>query len=91
MMSISLATSASIFHELKAKGYLDNRNFFTAPAASIRAAFLANRNGFRVMNELTLLQQQFVFDQIDVCRADHELFSDYSALATEMMLSQSCP
>lgn len=86
---ISLAKSAALFNELKSKGYLDIRNYFTGFSDVLVNAYTANPASFPELNSLTLLQKLFVVEQIDLSVSDHQMYSDYNR-ATLRFLNYLC-
>lgn len=86
---ISLAKSAAIFNELKAKGYLDAKNYFIGFSGPFVTAFQANPASFPEINSLTILQRLTVVEQIDLAITDHQMYSDYNR-ATLRFLNRQC-
>ena len=86
---IDLSKSAAIFNELKAKGFLDSRNYFKGYSDAFITAYQANPASFPEINSLTLLQKQTVVAQINLAVADHHIYSDYNR-ATLKFLNTQC-
>lgn len=85
---ITLAKSAAVFNELKSKGYLSNRNYFTGFSDVLVNAYTANPTAFPELNSLTALQKLFVVEQIDLSVSDHQMYSDYNKAALKFFNSQ---
>ncbi len=75
---IPLAKSAAVFNELKLKGYLNKRNYFTGFSDSLVTAYQADPAAFPELNSLTPVQKLFVVEQIDLSVSDHQMYSDYN-------------
>lgn len=86
---ITLAKSAAVFNELKAKGYINNKNYFVGFSDALVTAFQANPAGFPEFNSLTVLQKLFVVEQVDLSVSDHQMYSDYNK-ATLKFLNTQC-
>lgn len=86
---ITLAKSASLFNELKAKGYLTNKNYFIGFSDVLTTAYQANPTSFPELNSLTVLQKLTVVEQIDLAVSDHQMYSDYNR-ATLKFLNTQC-
>lgn len=86
---ISLAKSAALVAELKAKGYLDSRNYFIGFSSALSTAYQANPASFPELNSLTILQKLTYMEQLDLAIADHQMFSDYNR-ATVKFLNTQC-
>jgi hypothetical protein len=86
---ISIAKSIAVFNELKAKGYLNNRNYFNGFSDVLVNAYNANPTSFPELNSLTVLQKLFVVEQIDLSVSDHQMYSDYNK-ATLKFLNTQC-
>lgn len=85
---ITLAQSAAVFNELKAKGFLDSRNYFIGFSSSFTNAFLANPASFPAFSSISLLLRPFIIQQIDLAVADHQLYSDYNRASLKFLNSQ---
>lgn len=85
---ITLAQSAAVFNELKAKGYLNGKNYFIGFSGTLTTAFQANPSAFPAINALNLFQRAFVIQQIDLAVADHQLYSDYNRASLRFLNSQ---
>ena len=86
---ITIAKSAALFNELKAKGYLTNKNYFIGFSDVLVNAYTANPTSFPELNSLTVLQKLFVVEQIDLSVSDHQMYSDYNK-ATLKFLNTQC-
>lgn len=86
---ITIAQSISVFNELKAKGYIDARNYFIGFANGLTTAYTNNPTSFPVINGLTATQRSFVLAQIDLCVSDHQMYSDFNR-ATLKFLTMQC-
>ena len=86
---ITLAKSAAVFNELKAKGFLSSRNYFIGFSDALTTAYQANPTAFPELNSLTVLQKLSVVEQIDLAVADHQMYSDYNR-ATLKFLNTQC-
>ncbi len=86
---ITLAKSASLFNELKSKGFLNSRNYFLGFSDALTTAYQANPTSFPELNSLTALQKLTVIEQIDLAVADHQMYSDYNR-ATLRFLNTQC-
>lgn len=86
---ITLAKSAALFNELKAKGYLTNKNYFIGFSDALTTAYQANPTSFPELNSLTVLQKLTVIEQIDLAVSDHQMYSDYNR-ATLKFLNTQC-
>jgi len=87
--TISLSKSASLFSELKAKGYLDSRNYFIGFSDALSTAYQANPTAFPELNSLTLGQKLTYMEEIDHSVSDHQMYSDYNR-ATLKFLNTQC-
>lgn len=85
---ITISKSASVFNELKTKGYLNNRNYFIGFSDILVNAYTANPASFPELNSLTTLQKLFVVEQIDLSVADHQMYSDYNKAALKFFNTQ---
>jgi hypothetical protein len=85
---ISIAKSAAVFTELKAKGYLNNKNYFIGFSDILVSAYQANPTSFPEINSLTVLQKLFVVEQIDLSVSDHQMYSDYNRATLKFLNSQ---
>ncbi|HLZ86299.1 MAG TPA: hypothetical protein VKQ52_03615 [Puia sp.] len=74
---ISLSLSTSIYQELVANHWLDNRNYLTAPGDTISVRIQANPSAYPVTSALTAPQFQFYTDELDCMYAAHKFYSDY--------------
>ena len=86
---ITVAKSNSIYNELKYKGFLNNKNYFTGFSDALTTACQANPASFPELNSLTVLQKLPVIEQIDLAIADHQMYSDYNR-ATLKFLNTQC-
>lgn len=85
---ITIAKSASIFNELKSKGYLNAKNYFIGFSDALSAAYQASPTSFPELNSLTGLQKLFVIEQIDLSVSDHQMYSDYNKATLKFLNSQ---
>ncbi len=85
---ISLSKSVAVFNELKAKGYLSNRNYFIGFSGTLVNDYNASPASFPELNSLTILQKLFVVEQIDLSVADHQMYSDYNRATLKFLNSQ---
>jgi hypothetical protein len=86
---ISPAKSIDIFNELKAKGYINNKNYFVGISGALISAYQANPSSFPSISSLSAAQTRFVQNQIDLCVSDHQMYSDYNR-ATIKFLNTQC-
>ncbi|MBK8711710.1 MAG: hypothetical protein IPL97_07565 [Niastella sp.] len=86
---ISIAQGIDIVNELKAKNYMDNRNYFIGNSDSLVADLQANPALFPVIVNMSLTQKQFLLAQINISRASHHIYSDYNR-ATIHFLNVQC-
>lgn len=85
---ISIAKSAAVFNELKAKGYLNSKNYFIGFSDALTTAYQANPASFPELNSLTVLQKLTVVEQIDLSVADHQMYSDYNRVSLKFLNTQ---
>ena len=85
---ITIAKSTAVFNELKAKGYLNNRNYFMGFSVVLVSAYNANPTSFPELNSLTNLQKLFVVEQIDLSVSDHQMYSDYNKATLKFFNTQ---
>lgn len=85
---ISIAASTAVFNEMKAKGFLDTKNYFINTSSTYSAAVLATPAQYPAYLALTLNQKLFVLEQIDCCYSDHQMFSDFSKLSLKFLNTQ---
>ncbi len=85
---ISIAKSTAIFNEIKAKGYLNNKNYFIGFSDVLVNAYTASPASFPELNSLTVLQKLFVVEQIDLSVSDHQMYSDYNRATLKFLNSQ---
>ena len=85
---ISIAKSTAVFNELKAKGYLNNKNYFIGFSDVLVNAYTANPASFPELNSLTTLQKLFVVEQIDLSVSDHQMYSDFNRATLKFLNSQ---
>jgi hypothetical protein len=86
---ISIAKSTALFYELKAKGYLDSKNYFIGYSDTFTTTYQANPTAFPELNSLTPLQKLFYQEQIDLAVSDHQMYSDFNK-ATLKFLNTQC-
>jgi hypothetical protein len=86
---ITIAKSIALFNELKSKGYLNNKNYFTGFSDALVTAYQANPTTFSELNGLTVLQKLFFVEQIDLSVSDHQMYSDFNK-ATLKFLNTQC-
>ena len=87
--AISTTQSVAIYNELKSKGYIDNKSYYIGYSDAFMNAFTSNPASFPVISSLTIPQQVFVLEQINVSVADHHIYSDYDR-ATLKFLDNQC-
>ncbi|MCX6317910.1 MAG: hypothetical protein NTW29_11505 [Bacteroidetes bacterium] len=85
---ITLTKAAALFAELKAKGYLDAKNYFIGFSDALITAYQANPTSFPELNSLTVLQKLTVVEQIDHAVADHNMYSDYNRASLKFLNTQ---
>ena len=85
---ITIAKSTAVFNELKAKGYLNNRNYFMGFSVVLVSAYNANPTSFPELNSLTNLQKLFVVEQIDLSVSDHQMYGDYNKATLKFFNTQ---
>ncbi len=86
---ITVAKSIAVFNEIKAKGFLDNKNYFIGYSDVYINAYTANPSLFPELNSLSLSQKLFVSEQVDLATSDHHMYSDYNK-ATLKFLNTQC-
>jgi len=87
--AISITQSIAVYNELKSKGYIDNKNFYIGYSDAFMNAFTSNPSAFPVISSLTIPQQVFVLEQINISVADHHIYSDFGK-ATLKFLDNQC-
>jgi hypothetical protein len=85
---ITLAKSTAVFNELKAKGYLNNKNYFNGFSDVLINAYTANSASFPELLSLTTLQRLFVVEQINLSVSDHQMYSDYNRATLKFFNTQ---
>lgn len=85
---ITIAQSQAVFNELKTKGYINSRNCVAGFSDALLTAYQASPTSFPQLNSLTLLQRLFVIEQLDLCVADHQMFSDFNTLTLKFLNTQ---
>jgi hypothetical protein len=73
---ISVALSASLVSELKAKGYVDDKNYFIGWSDALASDLAANPAKFPILSSLTVPQKIFVKQEIDCAVSDHQFYDD---------------
>lgn len=86
---ISTTLSASVFNELKSKGYIDSKNYYIGYSDKLISDIQNNPANFPVIKSLTLNQIQYILEQINISVADHHIYSDYNR-ATIKFLNTQC-
>ncbi len=86
---ISIAQSQAVFAELKAKNFLDSRNYFMGNSSTLVTAYQASPASYPVITGLTIPQIVFMLEQIDLSVSDHQMYSDYNK-ATLKFLNTQC-
>ena len=72
---ITIVKSASLFNELKNKGFLTTKNYFMGFSDALTTTYQANPTSFPELNSLTILQKLTVIEQIDLKVADHQMYT----------------
>ena len=85
---ITLAQSAAVFNELKANGYLNNKNYFNGFSDALVTAYQANPTAFPQLNSLTALQKLYVVEQVGLSVSDHQMYSDYNRATLKFFNTQ---
>ena len=85
---ITIAKSTTVFNEMKAKGYLTNKNYFIGYSDAFMTAYQAAPSSFPEFNSLTILQKLFVTEQIDLAVSDHQMYSDYNRATLKFLTTQ---
>ena len=85
---ITMVKSASLFNELKSKGFLTTKNYFIGFSDALLTAYQANQTSFPELNSLNILQKLTVIEQIDLAVADHQMCSDYNRATLKFLNSQ---
>ena len=85
---ITIIKSASIFNELKNKGFLTTKNYFIGFSDALTTAYQANPTSFPELNSLNILQKLTVIEQIDLAVSDHQMYSDYNRATLKFLNSQ---
>jgi hypothetical protein len=86
--SVSTSQSQAIFNELKAKGYVDKRNYYIGYSDGLMNDFTNNPANFPSLKGLTVLQLAFVFEQINISVSDHHIYSDFDRASVKFLNSQ---
>ncbi|MEO7049662.1 MAG: hypothetical protein ABI091_30440, partial [Ferruginibacter sp.] len=86
--SISIATSAAIFNEIKNNGFLNSKNYFIGYSDDLKNALLSHPSSFPTIISLNILQQSFILAEIDCCVTDHHMFSDFTKLSLKFLNTQ---
>lgn len=86
---ISINQSVAVFNELKAKGYINNKNYYIGYSDALTNTYNANPTSFSALNNLNAFQKSFVVQQIDLSVSDHQMYSDYNR-ATLKFLNTQC-
>jgi hypothetical protein len=86
--SVSTLQSQAIFNELKAKGYVDKRNYYIGYSDGLMNDFTNNPTNFPSLKGLTVLQLAFVFEQINISVSDHHIYSDFDRASVKFLNSQ---
>lgn len=86
--NIPLAKSISLFNELKAKGYLNSKNYFIGFSDVLTSAYTANPTSFPELNSLNVFQKITMVEEIDHSVADHQMYSDYNRASLKFLNTQ---
>lgn len=86
--SLTNDQSASVFAELKANGFVDDKNYFITYSDSLTAALQNDPEKFPVLKSLSLHQRLAVLEQIDIAVADHHIYSDYDGATVKFLMNQ---
>jgi hypothetical protein len=86
--AISSTQGSDIFNELKSRGYIDNKNYFIGSSDTLISDIQNNPANFPVIKSLTLIQIQFMLEQINIAIADHHIYSDYNRATVHFLNSQ---
>ncbi|MEO5942999.1 MAG: hypothetical protein ABIP30_01480 [Ferruginibacter sp.] len=86
--SISIATSAAIFNEIKNNGFLNSKNYFIGYSDDLKNTLLSHPSSFPTIISLNILQQSFILAEIDCCVTDHHMFSDFTKLSLKFLNTQ---
>lgn len=85
---LSEAQSASITAELKANGFIDNKNYATSYSDALTTSLQNNPEKFPVIGSLSPGQKLFVLEQFNIAVADHHIYSDYNTATVSFLTSQ---
>jgi hypothetical protein len=85
---ITIPKSTALFNELKNKGYLDSKNYFIGYSDALVAAFQANPTSFPELNGLTIPQQLFYQEQLNLSVSDHQMYSDFNKATLKFFNTQ---
>jgi hypothetical protein len=86
---ISISQSIAVVNELKAKGYINNKNYYVGFSDVLSATYTANPTSFPIFNSLNGFQKAFIMAQINLSVSDHQMYSDYNR-ATLKFLNTQC-
>lgn len=86
--NIPLAKSITLFNELKAKGYLDSKNYFIGFSDVLTTAYQANPTSFPELNSLNVFQKLTMVEEINHAVADHQMYSDYNRASLKFLNTQ---
>jgi hypothetical protein len=85
---ISFSLSASLVNELKAKGYIDAKNFFIGSSEVLSSDLSANPSKFPVLSSLSVTQKIFVKQEIECAIAGHQFYDDLNKTTLTFLNSQ---
>jgi hypothetical protein len=85
---ISIVKSTALFNELKAKGYLNSKNYFIGFSDALTTAYQANPTSFPELNSLNVFQKLTMVEEIDHAVADHQMYSDYNRASLKFLNTQ---
>ncbi|MBS1776629.1 MAG: hypothetical protein JSS64_10165 [Bacteroidetes bacterium] len=87
---ISVSQSVSVYNELKANGYIDGKNYFIGLISdALQSDYQTHASKFPVINSLSLSQQSFVLEQLNIAAAAHHMYCDFNR-ATLKFLNTQC-
>ena len=85
---ISTAQSIAIFNELKARGYIDSKNYYVGFSDALLSAYQSNPTSFPALNSINPFLQAFVVHQIDLSVSDHTMYSDFNRASLKFLNTQ---
>ncbi|HEX7754951.1 MAG TPA: hypothetical protein VF421_06400 [Niabella sp.] len=85
---LTIEQSASVFAELKANGFVNDKNYFNTSPDTLTTALRKNPDKFPVLKNLSLNQKQAVLEQVNIAAAAHHIYSDYDGATVKFLMHQ---